>query len=88
MEGEARDEAPLTLGVSCLMSYEHTGAVALACERGCTCKPRSVPCLWGVLFPSGLCLDAASLVCGRMCTTKCSLLKASRGCNTCPQAAV
>ena len=41
VEGEARDEAPLTLGVSCLMSYEHTGAVALACERGCTCRPRS-----------------------------------------------
>jgi hypothetical protein len=26
VEGEPIDEAPLTIGVSCLMSYEHTGA--------------------------------------------------------------
>ena len=38
--GEPADEAPLTIGVSALMSYEHTGAVRLACERGCSCKPR------------------------------------------------
>ncbi len=38
--GEAPDEAPLTVGVSCLMSYERTGAVRLACERGCSCEPR------------------------------------------------
>lgn len=25
VEGEPIDEAPLTIGVSCLMSYEHTG---------------------------------------------------------------
>lgn len=38
--GEAVDEAPLTIGVSALMSYEHTGAVRLSCEHGCSCKPR------------------------------------------------
>ncbi|EIE19265.1 hypothetical protein COCSUDRAFT_58561 [Coccomyxa subellipsoidea C-169] len=40
VEGEPIDHAPLTIGVSCLMSYEHTGAVLLECEEGCVCKPR------------------------------------------------
>ncbi len=26
VEGEPIDDSPLTIGVSCLMSYEHTGA--------------------------------------------------------------
>ncbi|CAL5221891.1 g4156 [Coccomyxa viridis] len=39
-EGEEADDSPLTLAVSCLMSYERTGAVKLECEEGCTCKPR------------------------------------------------
>ncbi|BDA43799.1 hypothetical protein COCOBI_04-8160 [Coccomyxa sp. Obi] len=40
VEGEPIDDSPLTIGVSCLMSYEHTGAVLLECEEGCRCRKR------------------------------------------------
>lgn len=44
VEGQPEEDAsPLTVGVACLKSYEHTGSVRLSCEEGCTCKPRSVP---------------------------------------------
>ena len=43
MPGETTDDAPLTIGISTLMSYEHTGAVRLECELGCSCEPRCRP---------------------------------------------
>ena len=49
--GEVPDAAPLTIGVSCLISYERTGSVRLACERGCDCQPRRAhACLCPLVF--------------------------------------